>query len=215
MESRTRSATETHFEYYFGIESDCELAARYVDFTYAHKDVHSHFFSHILTTAGAEFESVSKAISVVIGEKKPNGIKQIRTLYSPIETQMKSCKLRLLKGDLEISPFKKWEIDSSPSWWKAYNDIKHSRHTHAQSGSLFNALLALGALYFANLVLANNDPEARHQAQKNHQTRLFLLLRFDNETDSKLNRSLSFLNYRSIRWHEELVKRSESYRNQT
>ena len=181
MESRTRTASESHSEYYLGIESDCESVARYVEFSDDHRKVYSHYFSHMLTTAGAEFESVSKAIAVAANKPEPKMIFEIRNLYIPIESYLKSCSLRLLKGDITITPFCDWEIGTSPIWWKAYNDIKHSRHTNAKSGSMFNALQALGALFFANLVLADTEHGYGIHFKYSHRTRLFYLNPFENE----------------------------------
>lgn len=161
MESRKRTASETHYEYYLGIEADFLTASRYIEFSNDHRNVYSHFFSHMLTTAGAEFESVSKAVAVVDNVPEPQNISEIQNLYKEIESDVHSFKLRTLKGDLVIAPFSDWKDGKNLKWWKAYNNIKHSRHINAKDGSLFNAMHALGALHFVNIVLSSTEPQSR------------------------------------------------------
>ena len=181
MESRKRSASETHFEYYLGIESDCIKASRFVEFTNNHRDVHSHYFSQILTTASAEFESVSKAAAVSSRQNEPHSIANIHQVYGRIRKCMRSCELRTRKGDLVLRPFSSWQQDDSPRCWKAYNKIKHSRHLNATEGSMVNALLSLGALYFANLVLMSTEQWPGIRAYNCCPTELFSLSPFPNE----------------------------------
>lgn len=156
MESVTRSAIEVHWEYYLGLEDDFLRSSRYVNFTKDQLGVHSHFFTQMLICAAAEFETVCKAIADEIDKPGVGDIADIKTMLVPILPNMSSCWLSILRGAIVLSPFSDWkESGTQLGWWEGYQDVKHARHTRMESGSLRNALYALGGVYLANLVLFN------------------------------------------------------------
>jgi len=49
-------------------------------------------------------------------------------------------------------PFKEFEnpSDKTPTWWRAYNDLKHDFYSNIDQGTLENALASLSALFVLN-----------------------------------------------------------------
>lgn len=162
MESRKRSPSEVHWEYYLGLEEDFLKCARYIDLSNDHMDVFSQLFTQTLISGCAEFESVSKAIASCVGFRKISGIKDVRKIYSLKEVFLWDTQLRVLRGDIEVKPFADWPENESPSWWQAYNEVKHARHTSMQFGSMKNALYSLGGCFLANIILMNNESKILH-----------------------------------------------------
>lgn len=70
--------------------------------------------------------------------------KEIRFLSSPI--------LSLIK------PWENWTESSSPSWWQAYNQVKHDRFKHTMEATLQNVIKALGALFLNCVILQEYQP---------------------------------------------------------
>ena len=60
----------------------------------------------------------------------------------------------------QIKPFKEFEnpnLDNKiPTWWRAYNDLKHDFYTNIKQGTLKNALASLSALFVLNCKLPEN-----------------------------------------------------------
>lgn len=58
----------------------------------------------------------------------------------------------------QIKPFKEFKNpnldDKIPTWWKAYNKLKHDFYSEVEKGTLENALLSLSALFVLNCKLA-------------------------------------------------------------
>ena len=60
----------------------------------------------------------------------------------------------------QIKPFKEFENlnlgDKIPTWWRAYNDLKHDFYSNINQGTLKNALASLSALFVLNCKLPEN-----------------------------------------------------------
>ncbi len=49
--------------------------------------------------------------------------------------------------NLEFSPFKKWDNNEELEWYKAYNQVKHDRHTEFKQANLKNLVNAICGLF--------------------------------------------------------------------
>jgi hypothetical protein len=56
-----------------------------------------------------------------------------------------------------ILPFDTPNISENPSWFKAYNKLKHDRNVNQVYGNLENCLTALSALFILNLLLRKDE----------------------------------------------------------
>lgn len=59
-------------------------------------------------------------------------------------------------------PFQAWNLSSStnPSWYKAYNGMKHDRNANIKQANYRNVLDALAGLFILNLWLRKKDIES-------------------------------------------------------
>lgn len=55
---------------------------------------------------------------------------------------------------IELAPFAETTKEKAPEWWSAHNKAKHDRMQEPPQGNPENALNALAALYYVNLILA-------------------------------------------------------------
>lgn len=181
METRKRSQSAIHWEYFIGLETDFLKSARYVDFTEAHRDVYSQFFTQMLVSAASEFESVSKAIAEISDfDHSCKDMTGIEKLYRQKDAEFTTCWLQTLVGDHDIRPFADWASDAVLGWWGAYTNVKHKRHINMEFGSLHYALHAMGGLYLANMCLAYTEGGESESRTRNRPSGLFAVVSIHN-----------------------------------
>lgn len=143
------------WEYFLSIESDLEIASRYVEFSQANYSTYSVHFARIITAAGSEFDSVAKDLCELIDStKKPENINQYEPVISGRYSKFVDMEIEVSRFQLSLSPWKNWTAQQSPSWWsQGFNKIKHDRTNYYNQANLENALnasagLFVGLLYF-------------------------------------------------------------------
>ncbi len=67
-------------------------------------------------------------------------------------------ELTIRRNNGQIKPFKEFKNpdDKTPTWWKAYNSLKHDFYSNINQGTLENALASLSALFVLNCKLPEN-----------------------------------------------------------
>lgn len=145
-----------HWRYFLALEEDMVSLSRYIEFTSDNFGTYSTELSSILLGAGSEVDVVAKQVCKTINSKtKANHIghygAQIQAAF-PVVGQF---ELTMPRFGLVLRPWDSWSGKSrkSPDWWRAYNDVKHSRHTHYHAANLKNALNAVGGLLILTLFL--------------------------------------------------------------
>ena len=53
----------------------------------------------------------------------------------------------LPKYGIELTPWKRWENQENPDWWKRYNNVKHERNANFKDANLENTLNAVAGLF--------------------------------------------------------------------
>lgn len=56
-----------------------------------------------------------------------------------------------------------WGHDLNPSWWTAYNNVKHHRDSHFQDATLENTINAVAGLFIMIWYLHHEDPQRKKQ----------------------------------------------------
>ena len=154
-----------YWKYYCILEEDFVELIKYVDLRESNYNTTSNVIIKQLQSICAEFEIICKEISNIdMNDKRAN----IREYYNGIiENTMEMLpELKINKiQDLHINirqtknmvifPFKDWNEENPWNlfWWKNYNNIKHCRTIHYESGNFESVLNALGALYFLERLL--------------------------------------------------------------
>lgn len=154
-----------YWKYYCILEEDFVELIKYVDLRESNYNTTSNVIIKQLQSICAEFEIICKEISNIdMDDKRAN----IREYYNGIieNTMEMLSELKINKiQDLHINirqsknmvifPFKDWNEENPWNlfWWKNYNNIKHSRTIHYESGNFESVLNALGALYFLERLL--------------------------------------------------------------
>ncbi len=158
------------WDYYLALETDLLACQRYVAFEPNNLGVYSLEFMHLLFSICSEVEVLCKQLC---GRIEPTAKhKDIRDYKAAIEPLL--CLSTFQVNDLvrrEIfPPFADWKDKNSPSWWHAYNEVKHDRDIHFKQATLENCIIALGGLFVLNIY---SEHKAMAEAQLSPESRLF------------------------------------------
>ena len=145
----------------------CELTFA-VAFSDDHCGVYSARLELLLRTC-AECENIGKSLCVV-RNLAPSGTK-VEDLNFPAVGNAICSDIALHTKELtiiwpyqsftsaRITPFSTWKPSGStnPTWFKAYNDVKHDRIANAKNANVWNVVNAIGGLFILNLCLREAD----------------------------------------------------------
>lgn len=108
---------------------------------------------HLLLLACTEVEAGLKVVDRLHGDGTGGGICRLAGSVEPL-LRLSEWELRLLDYPAEKSfrPFERWaDSTESPTWWKAYNSLKHEAGDKMECASLENLLGALGGVLVLHL----------------------------------------------------------------
>lgn len=156
---------------YLRLEKDFIEALNYVEFAEDNYSTYSIEFEKMLLSICSEVDVLCKLLCKEIRpSESPSKILE----YAPIlcgYSGFSASEVRFERIKKTFLPFKDLTLTDTPSWWKAYNKVKHERTSddNYKKGNLENVFLALVGLYALN-----------RQYFKKLQPQLFLMSPFRN-----------------------------------
>jgi hypothetical protein len=144
----------THWVYFLEIERDFINLKSYISVNEDNYKCFSFELSKILQLSCSEIDSTCRLLCNNIDPENDyldqNKFSGNTDQYSKIilNKYPKIIDTEILVPDLlsKIKPLKDWKQSNSPSWWKAYNKVKHYRHNCYREANLENAIYALTSL---------------------------------------------------------------------
>jgi hypothetical protein len=151
--------------------SDFRRLTEYVEPTDANLKTYSHRLYELLLRACTDFESVCKEELVVTGYTKSPAkmdINDYKTLERRLHLERFSVGvLSWRPAPVYLHPFASWSTAASPlGWYKAYNTVKHNRHSQFEEANLDQVRHSLAGLF---AMLAGLDVIKKNQT--GHQER--------------------------------------------
>jgi len=155
---------------YKAIEEDMLRVAEYIPLETRQYEVYSFKLADIIMRSCSYIESLFKDVirnqdlsdhpdQEMIKDKKRKRRLTIKDLIeifcdywslAPIEVSIR-------RNNDQLKPFKEFKNpdldDKIPTWWQAYNKLKHDFYKEVEKGTLENALLSLSALFVLNCKL--------------------------------------------------------------
>lgn len=163
--------TPEHWNYFLALEDDVDRLSRYLEPTQANFSAYSLELARILFGAASEIDVVAKRLCEQINaDSNADNIVKYREEIVLRYPEIKDVRVLLPKFGLTLNPWEQWGDGKSPFWWKAYNNVKHHRHTSFADANLKNSLNATAALFV--LLLFFYKKEAEH-GRLNPDPRLF------------------------------------------
>lgn len=140
--------TPQHWNYFLALEDDVIRLSRYLEPTKDNFDSYSLELARILFAAASEVDVVAKRLCQELNSKsRPDSITKYKSEILAAQPQMTSAVVEIPRFGLTFTPWKQWKADPSPRWWRAYNNVKHHRHTHFPEASLEHTLNAVAGLF--------------------------------------------------------------------
>ena len=140
--------TPQHWNYFLALEDDVARLSRYLEPTNDNFGAYSLELARILFAAASEVDVVSKRLCKKLNNKsKADNIKKYKPEILAAYPELISAVVEIPRFGLTLTPWVQWGIEDSPLWWRAYNNVKHHRHTHFAEASLKHTLNAVAGLF--------------------------------------------------------------------
>ncbi|QDZ29893.1 hypothetical protein [Noviherbaspirillum sp. UKPF54] len=152
--------TPQHWNFFLALEDDLVRLARYLEPTTDNFDAYSLELARILSTASSEVDVVAKQLCQKLNpDSAADRITAYMNEITAVFPEIAQAEASIPKFGLMLNPWEQWGLQKSPLWWKAYNNVKHKRHTHFQEANLKHALNAVAALFILLLFFYTEEGE--------------------------------------------------------
>jgi hypothetical protein len=142
-----------YWHYFISLEKDFIRTLDFVDLAPANSDCFGDNFAKMILAIGSEVDVISKALCFAINPASTaHNILHYRDEIAAAYPQIHEASILVERTDLEITPWASWspEVSKSPTWWTAYNNVKHDRIANLTQGNQKNALTSLCGLLVLN-----------------------------------------------------------------
>ena len=147
-----------HWQYFLALEADFAETTNYVEVVEDNFATYSVAYVKILLSASSEIDVVFRVIAEQLGtETAPESIKEHRDMMLRHYPKFHRVKVEVPRYGLTLRPWASWEMEESPSWWKAYNRVKHHRNSDYPEANLQNTLHSVAGLFAVLLYLYHDD----------------------------------------------------------
>lgn len=151
---------QLHWNQFIALESDFEDCLRYVEPHENNMHAFSTQFSILLLSACSEVDVVLREIyKLAIPKNKQKRTTNINDHYDAIlalkaedrdcMTDLENICVGIERNTLLIEPWTRWGHGYPPSWWTAYNKVKHERSDYFDQANLVNVLFSMAGLLSA------------------------------------------------------------------
>ena len=141
-----------HWNYYLILEDDLLRLSRFIEFSKNNFKTYSIELAHLLLASTSEIDVVLKMVCKPFNPKARNE-KQYRSCILKNIPAFTKIKVFMNKHDLTFQPWHSWNKKKTPTWWTAYNKVKHTRNEYYERASLRNVLYSMAGLLVTNLYL--------------------------------------------------------------
>jgi len=147
-----------HWRYFVILDSDLDIASRYVEITKDNYKTYSIEFVHILLAACSEIDVVAKIISKNLDSSKDyENINDCRVVITKEYPKLPTMKITVPRYEVELLSWSEWKREKTPAWWKSYNQVKHNRDISFKQANLENVLDSLAGLFVLTYYLYRKD----------------------------------------------------------
>jgi hypothetical protein len=159
---------EIHWNYFDAIEEDVIRVARFVEFSKDNFNTYSIELARILMSSASEADVVAKLLCKKFEpSSNPRNLNDYANIILPTHPKLSDLEIIVPRYGLTLDPWSSWTLAKAPSWWTAYNGVKHQRDTDFPKANLINALNAVAGLFalivfceagtWPESILANGD----------------------------------------------------------
>ncbi len=164
MQPLTEEEASDVFEWYDSLEHRLQEIAHYLPLNkQENQEAVSPRFVPVLIEAASIIDSIfRRTLPDKVPRPKGREVKRsdanVNDYYQELEPKLQlsgTSSLVLVSPPFVVTPFQGWTEKVSPTWWKAYNSLKHDRLRNSKQANLKNTLNAVCALQ--QLIVAGPD----------------------------------------------------------
>lgn len=160
-----------HWNYFLSLEQDVSNLARYVEPAPNNYSCYSMELARILFAASSEIDVVAKQLCKRLDpEGKAENMANYRKVILANFQEIALSQVEIPRFGISLKPWSAWGTGGNPSWWSAYNNVKHHRHTHFAEANVEHALNAVAGLF---VILLFFYPEEAEQGRLSPDPTLF------------------------------------------
>ncbi|PKK88805.1 MAG: hypothetical protein CVV64_17120 [Candidatus Wallbacteria bacterium HGW-Wallbacteria-1] len=141
----------TYWNTFIALEADLERITRFIEFNEDNFQCYSIELTKIILATCSEIDVIAKLLCEKIDpdfqNRKIKNITYYHEILSKKYPSIGEYGINLFRYGLEIFPWKDWNSDIGPVWWRSYNDLKHERNNFFKTGNLENALFSTSGLF--------------------------------------------------------------------
>lgn len=146
----TFGTPKNHWNYFLAIENDLENLSRYIEFCDENLGTYSIKLTHILLSASSEVDIIMKQLCAIIDSSTiTDNINEYKSVIKSHLVPFINEEISIERYSLTFKPWKNWNGNQNPYWWRSYNNVKHQRNRHYNEANLKNVINAVGALLIA------------------------------------------------------------------
>jgi hypothetical protein len=146
--------------YFLSLEKDFILTLDYVELDAANAKTFSNEYAKLILLLGSEVDVVAKLLCDEIDPaNKAANINDYRSIITTAFPGMHSVQIDIQRYRMANQPWLSWDPAQfqNPSWWKAYNDLKHERDKNFSDANQENVVSALCGLMVLLLYLFRKE----------------------------------------------------------
>ena len=139
----------SHWFYFLSLERDFNRALNYVELAQTNYHAYSNEYAKLLLLSGSELDVVAKLICTKCDPtQNAKNIMDYRSVLTATFPGIHTVKIDIPRYRIASEPWADWGLatPTSPSWWKAYNNVKHKRDQFFSEANQENTLNALCGL---------------------------------------------------------------------
>jgi hypothetical protein len=137
-----------YWNYYCALESDLKKISRYIEFTEDNKLTHSIELTRLFLASCSEIEVLLKEICYLLDKKSnPEKINKYQEIIINELPDLINETVNIGFTFSNLQPWKSWNENLTPDWWKKHNKVKHERNIHFRKANLENSLNSMSALF--------------------------------------------------------------------
>ena len=147
--------------YFLSIEKDFAKTIDFVHLDTANFKAFSNEYAKLLLLIGSEVDVVAKLLCKNIDPAaNPQNINEYRQMITAAFAGMHTVEIEIARFGLKVRPWTSWDpaVARSPSWWTAYNEVKHDRDNSFAQANQENTLNGLCGLMSLLLYNFKDDP---------------------------------------------------------
>jgi hypothetical protein len=141
---------------YLNLEKKIIEYENYVEFNEKNYDTYSRELMQFLFVICSEVDTM---LNIITNENTMNNYKTF-IINNPNYSNIINEEVKtIIFDELKFKPFIDFNLNFSPSWWKAYNDNKHNRavQENYEKANLKNVICSLAGLYLLEIYYFNTN----------------------------------------------------------